>query len=396
DVDLSTLVDGDITVVATATDSNGNPLSANDTENLDALSSNITVDLVIDAGNLGDITGTSQDIPDGGTVTLVITDIAGIEITIENVAVAADGTYSVNDVDLSTLVDGDITVVATATDSNGNALSANDTENLDALASNITVDLVIDAGNLGDITGTSQDIPAGGTVTLVITDIAGTEITIENVAVAADGSYSVDDVDLSTLVDGDITVVATATDSNGNVLSANDTENLDALSSNITVDLVIDAGNLGDITGTSQDIPDGGTVTLVITDIEGNFVTINDVAVGADGTYSVDDVDLSTLVDGDITVVATATDSNGNALSANDTENLDALSSNITVDLVIDAGNLGDITGTSQDIPAGGTVTLVITDIAGIEITIENVAVAADGTYSVDDVDLSTLVDGDI
>ncbi|MCL1068949.1 Ig-like domain-containing protein, partial [Shewanella olleyana] len=90
------------------------------------------------------------------------------------------------------------------------------------------------------------------------------------------------------------------------------------------VDLVIDAGNLGDITGTSQDIPDGGTVTLVITDIEGNFLTINDVAVGADGTYSVDDVDLSTLVDGDITVVATATDSNGKDLSANDTEKLDA------------------------------------------------------------------------
>ncbi|WP_156003369.1 hypothetical protein [Shewanella japonica] len=31
-------------------------------------------------------------------------------------------------------------------------------------------------------------------------------------------------------------------------------------------------------------------------------------AVNADGTYSVDNVDLSTLVDGDITVVATATD----------------------------------------------------------------------------------------
>ncbi|WP_156003363.1 hypothetical protein [Shewanella japonica] len=90
--------------------------------------------------------------------------------------------------------------------------------------------------------------------------------------------------------------------------------------------------------------------------------------------------------------MATATDSNGNDLSANDTENLDALSSNITVDLVIDGDNNGDITGTSQDIPAGGTVTLVITDIAGTSITITDVAVNADGTYSVDNVDLSTLV----
>ncbi|WP_080916993.1 hypothetical protein [Shewanella japonica] len=53
----------------------------------------------------------------------------------------------------------------------------------------------------------------------MITDIAGTSITIADVAVNADGTYSVDNVDLSTLVDGDITVVATATDSNGNDLS---------------------------------------------------------------------------------------------------------------------------------------------------------------------------------
>ncbi|WP_420820600.1 beta strand repeat-containing protein, partial [Shewanella japonica] len=395
-VDLSTLVDGDITVVATATDSNGNDLSANDTENLDAVDAQLTVDLVIDGDNNGDITGTSQDIPAGGTVTLVITDIAGTSITITDVAVNADGTYSVDNVDLSTLVDGDITVVATATDSNGNDLSANDTENLDAVDAQLTVDLVIDGDNNGDITGTSQDIPTGGTVTLVITDIAGTTITITDVAVNADGTYSVDNVDLSTLVDGDITVVATATDSNGNDLSANDTENLDAVDAQLTVDLVIDGDNNGDITGTSQDIPAGGTVTLVITDIAGTTITITDVAVNADGTYSVDNVDLSTLVDGDITVVATATDSNGNDLSANDTENLDALSSNITVDLVIDGDNNGDITGTSQDIPAGGTVTLVITDIAGTTITITDVAVNADGTYSVDNVDLSTLVDGDI
>uniref|UniRef100_UPI0024944C31 Ig-like domain-containing protein n=1 Tax=Shewanella japonica TaxID=93973 RepID=UPI0024944C31 len=358
--------------------------------------SNITVDLVIDGDNNGDITGTSQDIPAGGTVTLVITDIAGTAITITDVAVYADGTYSVDNVDLSTLVDGDITVVATATDSNGNDLSANDTENLDAVDAQLTVDLVIDGDNNGDITGTSQDIPAGGTVTLVITDIAGTAITITDVAVNADGTYSVDNVDLSTLVDGDITVVATATDSNGNDLSANDTENLDAVDAELTVDLVIDASNQGDITGTSQDIPAGGTVTLVITDIAGTAITITDVAVNADGTYSVDNVDLSTLVDGDITVVATATDSNGNDLSANDTENLDAVDAELTVDLVIDASNQGDITGTSQDIPAGGTVTLVITDIAGTAITITDVAVNADGTYSVDNVDLSTLVDGDI
>ncbi|MCL1047565.1 retention module-containing protein, partial [Shewanella electrodiphila] len=168
----------------------------------------------------------------------------------------------------------------------------------------ITVNLVIDENNLGDISGTSQDIPAGSTVTLTLTDSAGNTIVIEDVVVNADGTYSVDDVDLSALVDGDITIVANATDANGNPISANDTEALDATAGAITVDLVIDENNLADISGTSQDIPAGGTVTLTLTDSAGNTIVIEDVVVNADGTYSVDDVDLSALVDGDITIVA--------------------------------------------------------------------------------------------
>ncbi|MCT8988648.1 hypothetical protein [Shewanella phaeophyticola] len=58
-------------------------------------------------------------------------------------------------------------------------------------------------------------------------------------------------------------------------------------------------------------------------------------AVNADGSYAVDNVDISALVDGEITVVATASDSNGNPLTANDAEELDATAGNITVDLIL-------------------------------------------------------------
>ncbi|MCT8988650.1 hypothetical protein [Shewanella phaeophyticola] len=249
-------------------------------------------------------------------------------------AVNADGSYAVDNVDISALVDGEITVVATASDSNGNPLTANDAEELDATAGNITVDLILDnANDQADITGTSQDIPTGGTVDLVLTDVDGNTIEINDVAVNADGSYAVDNVDISALVDGEITVVATASDSNGNPLTANDAEELDATAGNITVDFILDnANDQADITGTSQDIPTGGTVDLVLTDVDGNTIEINDVAVNADGSYAVDNVDISALVDGEITVVATASDSNGNPLTANDAEELDATAGNITVD----------------------------------------------------------------
>ncbi|MCT8988649.1 beta strand repeat-containing protein [Shewanella phaeophyticola] len=399
-VDISALVDGEITVVATASDSNGNPLTANDAEELDATAGNITVDLILDnANDQADITGTSQDIPTGGTVDLVLTDVDGNTIEINDVAVNADGSYAVDNVDISALVDGEITVVATASDSNGNPLTANDAEELDATAGNITVDLILDnANDQADITGTSQDIPTGGTVDLVLTDVDGNTIEINDVAVNADGSYAVDNVDTSALVDGEITVVATASDSNGNPLTANDAEELDATAGNITVDLILDnANDQADITGTSQDIPTGGTVDLVLTDVDGNTIEINDVAVNADGSYAVDNVDISALVDGEITVVATASDSNGNPLTANDAEELDATAGNLTVDLIPDnANDQADITGTSQDIPTGGTVDLVLTDVDGNTIEINDVAVNADGSYAVDNVDISALVDGEI
>ncbi|MCT8988647.1 beta strand repeat-containing protein [Shewanella phaeophyticola] len=399
-VDISALVDGEITVVATASDSNGNPLTANDAEELDATAGNITVDLILDnANDQADITGTSQDIPTGGTVDLVLTDVDGNTIEINDVAVNADGSYAVDNVDISALVDGEITVVATASDSNGNPLTANDAEELDATAGNITVDLILDnANDQADITGTSQDIPTGGTVDLVLTDVDGNTIEINDVAVNADGSYAVDNIDISALVDGEITVVATASDSNGNPLTANDAEELDATAGNITVDLILDnANDQADITGTSQDIPTGGTVDLVLTDVDGNTIEINDVAVNADGSYAVDNVDISALVDGEITVVATASDSNGNPLTANDAEELDATAGNLTVDLILDnANDQADITGTSQDIPTGGTVDLVLTDVDGNTIEINDVAVNADGSYAVDNVDISALVDGEI
>ncbi|WP_137223406.1 hypothetical protein [Shewanella sp. MEBiC00475] len=122
-----------------------------------------------------------------------------------------------------------------------------------------------------------------------------------------------------------------------NPLTADDAEELDATAGNLTVDLVLDnANDQADITGTSQDIPTGGTVDLVLTDVDGNTIEINDVAVNADGSYSVDNVDISALVDGEITVDATATDSNNNPLTADDAEELDATAGNLTVDLVLD------------------------------------------------------------
>ncbi len=75
------------------------------------------------------------------------------------------------------------------------------------------------------ISGTTSDVAPGSTVSLVITDSAGTVINA-TATVDADGNYSTSE-DLSSLVDGDITVTASATDRNGSPLSDNDSGTLD-------------------------------------------------------------------------------------------------------------------------------------------------------------------------
>src|SRR3546814_2953623 len=91
-----------------------------------------------------------------------------------------------------------------------------------------------------------------------------------------------------------------------------DTSVLDAEPGALTVDL----GDTSDptqvpITGTTTDVPPGSTVTIIVTDQQGNEVPVT-AMVQPDGSYSVD-TDLSGLVDGPLTVEAEGTDKNGQA-----------------------------------------------------------------------------------
>ncbi|MCZ7019169.1 hypothetical protein, partial [Salmonella enterica] len=86
---------------------------------LDAVESALTVAATVDndAATL-DISGTSTDVAPGSTVAITITDQNGISVTAE-ATVNADGTFSVEGVDVSGLTDGPLTIDAVATDNNG-------------------------------------------------------------------------------------------------------------------------------------------------------------------------------------------------------------------------------------------------------------------------------------
>ncbi|HFG1953484.1 TPA: Ig-like domain-containing protein, partial [Vibrio cholerae] len=133
------------------------------------------------------------------------------------------------------------------------------------------------------------------------------------------------------------------------------------------------------ITGTT-DAPAGSTVTLVVTDANGNQQTLTAI-VQPDGTFSVDVI--TPLAEGSYTVTATVTDPAGNTGTASDKGSVDVTAPVITVDAPDNTNDTTPtITGTT-DAPAGSTVTLVVTDAGGNEQTL-TATVQPDGSYSVE------------
>ncbi|MGK4474213.1 Ig-like domain-containing protein [Aeromonas molluscorum] len=167
---------------------------------------------------------------------------------------------------------------------------------------------------------------------------------------------------------------------------AEDTRPQDVIAPQISVSA---PDNTNDTTPTltgSTDAPVGSTVTLIVTDANGNQQTLT-ATVNPDGTFSVDVT--TPLADGPYTVAANVTDPAGNTGTATDDGSVDstapdlaiALDANITADDVINAAEAG------QQIPVSGTVSGEFNEGDTVTLTVNNTdysgKVAADGRFTI-------------
>ncbi|WP_044413588.1 Ig-like domain-containing protein, partial [Thiomicrospira microaerophila] len=436
-VDVSGLTDGELTIDAVATDNNGNTVTAQDTADLDAVDGNLTVTAEDSTdGNLN-ISGTSQDVPENGEVTITITSENGGTPVVVTTTVDADGNYSLTDVDVSGLTDGVLSVLASAEDHNGNAVTDTATAELDNLAGAITVELAdVNGGNdtAVPISGTTTDVPAGATVNLVIEDQNGATVTTSAV-VQGDGTYLVT-ADLSGLVDGPLTVTASATDHNGDPVDTTDGGHKSTVPPTLTIssdDASLAAGGSTEITFSfSEDVlgfdetdvsVDGGMLSN-FTQVDGSTWTADFEASGSSPIdISVADATYTDLVgnpgSGDGHAINNLPTSADDTLAADDSENIvydasalftDVDGDNLTfsisgqpASLAINT-NTGMITGTldSSDSQGGaaGTYTITITADDGngglataeLELTVSNPApIAVDDSGTTDEKSLLTV-----
>jgi len=395
-VDVTTLADGTITYTATSNDGAGHTSQATKTSTKDTVAPAVAISTVTDPVTSSNVsTATASGTGEAGaTITLLVTKGTS-SIPSLTTTVASNGTWSISGINLTTLPDGTVTFSAIASDAAGNTATANKTATKDTTAPTVNITAVTDPITIAAVhsvtaSGTGE---AGATLKLVGTD--GTHSTSEYTGtVAQDGTWSITGIDTSALSDGTITFTVDAKDAANNTASDSQTATKTTLTVT-TVTSPINAANQSQVSlsGTGQA---GATVTVVATH-NGDSTDPLTTTIGQNGAWSIDNVDVSSLADGTITFAVTATDAQNNSVVVNTTSNKDTLAPQVALSSVTDPVNLGNQTTTTASGTAdvGAQIKLTATD--GTVTTSQYTAtVAQDGTWSINNIDVSLLANGTI
>ncbi|RSQ30082.1 Ig-like domain-containing protein [Acinetobacter baumannii] len=295
------LVDGD-TVTATATDPAGNTsLPGTGTVSADITAPVVALDDVLTNDSTPALTGTVND----PTATVVV-NVDGVDYPAVN---NGDGTWTLADNTLPTLADGPHTITVTATDAAGNVGNDTAVVTIDTTAPTlaiITDDLALAAGETANISFIFSEAVTGFDAN-DITLIGGTLsalVTTDNITWTAvftpDGTGTAPSISVAN---------GTYTDLAGNLGTGDVLDGTDGF----IVDIIAPVVGFTNVT-TNDDTPpltgtiDDPTATVVVT-VDGlNYNATNN----GDGTWTLADNTLPSLIDGPHNVSVTATDPAGN------------------------------------------------------------------------------------
>ncbi|ROR99917.1 T1SS-143 domain-containing protein [Sinobacterium caligoides] len=415
--DISTLKDGPIKVVANTVDQAGNPASSDNETDL-LVTPSITIEIIDNDGVLNQyespdtlVQGTIFNVEDGLIITVTVTDSEGNSITQE--VIVDGGTWQTN-MDLSSLVDGDLTAVAEVTNQYGDDATDETHIDLDQTAEIdvhfVDNDGVINAveGLAAAVTGGIVDVEEGQPVDFIITDSLGNTITGN--AQIIGGEWVFEGLDFSDLAPGELTVDAKTVDVAGNEATATNTIPYDPLASidDVTIeneqtgydDEVINKleSELPDGTtfsGTTSEIEPGQILSFTITDSDGTVLDGFTAVVEPDGSWTFD-ADVSGLVDGDLIVDATGEDIAGNVAVYQESFLKDTQAA-VTIEYIQDDDYINQneqytvsVRGDVTDVEDGATVTVVLSDgTPARDITVQ--AVVVGGVWQIDGIDISSL-----
>ena len=279
-------------------------------------------------GITSDITIAGTVTPPGSTTVVSLTGTLDGGTPIDLTANLVSGAFTISAADLGTVSQGAHTLVLTATNDTGDAGSATVTFNFDNTTATPTLDLnaSFDDGTFGDH---QTSIP---TVSLQGTAAAGATVTLTDSSNNPLGTVTADSTGAFTfpsvaLALGDNNFNVTATDVAGNSASATQDIVRYAVTPVLTAALTQDTGTSStdgitsndDITGSLSE-PNGFFTSFTV-QVDGGTLFDASPIVQSDGTFDLtpgdlDQINGSPLIDGDHTVVLSATGSAGTVVTA--------------------------------------------------------------------------------
>lgn len=252
----------------------------------------------------------------------------------------------------------------------------------------------------GSISGTTENVPAGNAVTIVITDSDGNTLEVDGpVTVQDDGSYSIDGIDLSGLVNGELTVDVSVADQNGDTQTSSTAgEIFDAPVADVTFNVsatgFVDGegspnavlnGNIG----TESTLPQ--TITVVVSGPEA-FEELFEVEADANGFWEVSQEDLNDLgLEDGVEYTASVTFDDGRGTATADADSGFTLPT-VEIDAFdVVASGIADGDNGQTNLTASGTTSnatgVTVNVMAGGEPVLEDITVDFDadtGDWSVD------------
>lgn len=396
DLAAGTIAQGeyDLNVSVTATDAHGNTASAADVVHIDT----ITSLSLSTAGTGGDGTINRVEHADGATVVGVAEANASVVVTMgsysHTVNADANGnwsaTFSAAETPTGTL---DMPVTAVSTDAVGNTATASGTIHIDT-----ELDTAIDTSRV-ETDGTVNIVEHANGVTLSGTADAGAQVTVtfgtgtRVVTAGAGGTWSADWA-TSEVPTGEVNAPVTvrATDSAGNVATANATVKIDTV---IDVDINAGATTTGggafNSDGTVNFVEHANGVSLTGTSEGADTVRVNfggatrNATVAADGSWTVDYAP-GEFASGetDVPVTVTATDAAGNRATDASTINIDTFVNRLAnAPGQVEGDDIVNNAEASDGITLNGVVEEGSTVMVTFENTTRSATVDADGNWSV-------------
>jgi cyclophilin family peptidyl-prolyl cis-trans isomerase len=346
----------------------------------------------IGLGNYKTTTATGTGVV-GATISLTATD-GTTTIPALQATVGSGGTWTINNIDTSSLKDGTITYNVTSTGAGTGTASLTATKATVVLSTvtsqiNSFNDTAVAASGTGEV---------GATITLSASDGTNT-ITAPTTVVGANGTWTISGIDVHTLADGTITFTATASDTSSGTAQSTLTGSKDTVAPAITLTSVTNPINMGSATATTASGTGEVGATIILTATDGtNTVTAPTATVAANGTWTINNFDIHTLADGTITFSATATDTAGNTSSAVTlTATKNTTAPNVTVTVVTSPITLANVTSTTASGTTGVGDTVKVTASDGTTTTSPITAtVDSSGNWSASGIDVSALKDGTI